>query len=220
MRATAIHLDRLLRSRPGRGESAAPPALLLLGVFVGGAMIYGAVMGAFSLRPLQMFYAAVKVPMLLGITFLLSLPSFFMLNTLLGLRGDFARTMSAMLSAGATFTLTLLALAPLTAFWYASSSDYEIAILFNSLMFTIATNMAHLVLRRRYRPLIAADRRHAWVLRVWIVTFIFVGIQMGWVLRPFVGSPFTATRFFRADAWSNAYELVGKMVWSVAQRAG
>ena len=27
------------------------------------------------------------------------------------------------------------------------------------------------------------------MLRTWLVIYVFVGIQMGWVLRPFVGSP-------------------------------
>jgi hypothetical protein len=45
-----------------------------------------------------------------------------------------------------------------------------------------------LLLRRLYRPLIQQDPRHRWMVPAWIVIYSFVGIQMGWVLRPFIGS--------------------------------
>ena len=46
-------------------------------------------MGFDGPRVWQVVYSAVKVPFLLFTTFLLSLPSFFVVNTLLGLRPDF-----------------------------------------------------------------------------------------------------------------------------------
>src|SRR5690606_34363676 len=62
--------------------------------------LYGAAMGSFwsgdaGVRPLQMLYSALKVPMLLVVTFALSLPSYFVINTLLGLREDFAEAIRA-----------------------------------------------------------------------------------------------------------------------------
>ena len=39
----------------------------------------------------------------------------------------------------AGLTVILTALAPFTAFWYASGSEYHTAILFNGLMFAIAS---------------------------------------------------------------------------------
>ena len=45
------------------------------------------------------------------------------------------------------------------------------------------------ILRREYEPLIRKDREHRWMLRTWIFIYVFVGVQMAWVLRPFVGDP-------------------------------
>ena len=45
--------------------------------------------------------------------------------------------------------------------------------------------------------------------------YVFVGIQMGWVLRPFIGDPPLPVQFFREGSWSNAYEVVIQMVWDV-----
>ena len=45
----------------------------------------------------QVVYSAVKVPFLLLATFVISLPSFFVINTLLGLRGDFPHVLRALI---------------------------------------------------------------------------------------------------------------------------
>ena len=111
--------------------------------------------------------------------------------------------------------MILASLAPFTAFWYVSGSDYQPAILFNGLMFAVASVSAQWLLRREYRPLIARHPAHRWMLRTWIVIYIFVGIQMGWVLRPFIGNPGAPVQFFREDSWSNAYVVVIEMIWRV-----
>jgi hypothetical protein len=53
--------------------------------------------------------------------------------------------------------------------------------------------------------LIARSKRHRTMLRVWLLIYAFVGIQMGWVLRPFIGHPDAPVQFFRYRAWGNAY---------------
>ena len=58
------------------------------------------------------------------------------------------------------------------------------------------------------------------MLRAWLVIYVFVGIQMGWVLRPFVGNPVAPVQFFREGSWSNAYEVVLQMMLGRSQRAG
>jgi hypothetical protein len=187
-------------------------------------MFYGAVMGTYGglqeERAWQVVYSAVKVPFLLLATFLLSLPSFFVLNTLLGLRYDFARVTASLLATQAGLTVILASLAPVTAFWYVSGSTYQPAILFNGLMFAVASVSAQWLLRREYRPLILRHPAHRWMLRTWIVIYVFVGIQMGWVLRPFIGNPGAPVQFFREDSWSNAYVVVAEMVWRVVSRRG
>jgi hypothetical protein len=112
----------------------------------------------------------------------------------------------------------LAALAPYTALWYLTSGGYHEAILFNVAMFGVASLAAQSLLRRHYRPLIARDPRHRLLLRGWAGLYAFVGIQMGWVLRPFVGDPSQPTRFFRVDTWGNAYLKVVELVIDVAVR--
>ncbi len=201
-----------------RGRAVAPP----WGLVVACGIAYGAVMGGFGGfggdRAWMVAFAAIKVPLLLVATLGLSLPSFFVINSLLGVRGDFAAAVRAVVASQAGLAIVLVALAPLTILWYASSADYQAAILFNAAMFAVASVAAQALLRRSYRPLIARDRRHRWPLRAWIVIYAFVGIQLGWSLRPFVGNPDQPARFFRGGVSENAYVIVARMIWDVLRR--
>src|SRR5262245_42361962 len=143
MRAWLVSADGVLRQAPWvihRLESRRTllrlfSYLLLFGLF------YGAVMGSFRAianQPQwawQMFCSAVKVPLLLGFSFVISLPSFFVLNSLLGLRRDFGAAVRSLVAAQAGLAMVLASLAPLTLVWYASSSGYDEALLFNGAMF-------------------------------------------------------------------------------------
>ncbi len=164
---------------------------------------------------MQVVYSAVKVPLLLLATFAISLPSFFVLNTLFGLRRDLGEAIRALVATQAGVAIVLASLAPLTALWYVSFGSYQAAILFNAAMFAVASLAAQGLLRGYYRPLIARNPKHRYLLWAWIVAYSFVGIQMGWMLRPFVGSPNTPVSFFREDTWGNAYVIVGRLVWQV-----
>lgn len=197
-------VEAILRGRPSASS---------WGIVLGCGLAYGAVMGLFGGRPGQAACSAVKVPLLLGATLALSLPSYFVLNTLLGLRDDFAAAWRAVVASQAGLTIILVALAPLTAFWYASFTNYRLAILFNALMFAVASLGAQGILRRGYRSLIGRDPKHRYLLRTWIFLYAFVGIQMGWNLRPFVGTPDEPTRFFRPGPWENAYVIVAQILW-------
>ncbi|WP_406694903.1 hypothetical protein V5E97_28060 [Singulisphaera sp. Ch08] len=209
MRDLLSRADAVLRGR----SSSYPWTLLVLC-----GLVYGSVMGAFGGLIWQVVYSAVKVPLLLLATLLLSLPSYLVMNTLLGVRDDIAEAVRAIAVSQATVTIVLVALAPLTVLWYASSADYHAAILFNAAMFAVASLAAQIALTRAYRPLIARSPRHRWLLWIWIVLYAFVGIQMGWTLRPFIGSPGAPVQFFRGGDLENAYVVVARMIINVWAR--
>lgn len=219
MRSHLIGIDDLLRARPRVvvGDAPGPRRIVLMMVIFG--ILYGAVMGSFGgvtgERFLQVIYSGVKVPLLLTATFLISLPSFFVINTILGLRDDFAKALRALIATQAAMTVILASFAPFTAFWYVSSADYQMALLFNALMFGLASITAQLLLLRLYRPLIVGNPRHRIMVRLWLIIYAFVGIQMGWTLRPFIGSPNVETAFFRQEAWGNAYVEVANIIMRV-----
>jgi hypothetical protein len=215
--ATCSRVDQILRGDLIRSKGAsAAKSWHLWSILIASGCCYGAVLGSFSgggsPRVIQMIYSAAKVPLLLLVTFWLTLPSFFVINTLLGLRSDFDASLKALGSSQAVLTIILASLAPLTAIWYLSEPDYTDAIFFNAAMFLIASGAAQVSLRRAYCPLMMRNPRHRWMLRVWLLVYALVGIQMGWVLRPFIGDPNLPTTFFRRGAFTNAYMFLIQMV--------
>ncbi len=196
-------------------------AIWLLAVGSGGGF-YGAVMAAFgglsAERIEQLAYSAMKVPILLLATTLLATPSFFVLNALAGLRSDFGAAFRAVLGTQAAIAVVLAALAPYTAVWYLSTADYHEATAFNALVFAVASFAAQWQLRRRYRALEEANPRHATLRRVWVYLYAFVGIQMGWFLRPFIGDPTLPPTFLRSGTWGNAYVVIAETLWYAVTR--
>ena len=193
--------------------------------------IYGLAMGSYGFfagsRSLmeqlpQMTFSALKLPLLIAITLAVSLPSFFVINTLMGLRNDFQQAMRSIVSAQAGLTIILLSFLPLTLFFYVSltnsPSSYSAAVLFNAAMFAAASISAQILLKGYYENLVAKNVRHRWMMRIWIFLYAFVGIQAAYVLRPFIGNPNQPTTFFRKESFENAYvkvwELVSKLIHS------
>ncbi len=212
-------VDRILKGHTSIQDDSRfwETAFSLIGfVFVFG-MTYGAGMGSFGgvtgTRFYQALYSALKVPLLLLVTFGLSVPSFFVINTLLGLRTDLAYAIRSLIASQAVLTIILASLTPFTILWYVSFSSYQMALLFNGFMFGIASVSSQLVNRKFYEPLIQRNKLHRVTLHCWIVIYTFVGIQMAWILRPFVGNPGSPISFFREDTWGNAYVILFMMIW-------
>lgn len=198
------------------------PWWLLVSVTVFGSL-YGLAMGCFTgLQPnhhRQLVYSAVKVPLLLLVSCGLSLPSYFVISTLFGLRADLSKAVRSILASQVGMTVVLAALAPITLVWYASSSDYTSAVSFNGVIFIIASVAAQVLLRRFYQPLIQRDPKHRLMLIVWLLAYWFVAIQMAWVLRPFIGEPGQPPQFLRRNIFEeNAYEVVFRLISSAIRR--
>lgn len=165
-------------------------------------------------RLLHVIYTAFKVPMLLLVAFLISWPSFAVVSHLLGLGDDIRAATRALLGAQIIVAVVLASIAPLTLFWYFNVRQYETALLWNAGVFMVASLAGQIALRRSFSTLINSNRRHRFMLWVWIGVYSLVGIQLGWVLRPFIGSPFEPVQFLRLGQLSNAYVHVAKLLWA------
>lgn len=194
--------ERLLRD----GIAGTPDARTCALLGGAGCAAAGLALGAGSGDLRMACYAALKVPLLVVLTAALCLPSFYVVNTVLGLRDDFAPACRGLLAAQATLGLMLGALAPMLVFLALSVSDPYAVTLLDAAQFGVATWSAQRVLARHYEPLIARDPRHRLALRGWLVLFAFTGVQLAWVLRPFRGTEGFAVQFLRPEAFEqNAY---------------
>lgn len=215
------HADAILRGRPPfhstaeRSAAAAPIVSLALVILCFGP-VYGAVMGSYALetpeRLLQVFYSAVKVPLLLAVSTLVCLPAFFVLSATLGLFADIRASLTAILAGQAVMSITLASLSPFVLVCYASFESYDAAKFVNGGLFAVSLLGAQVVARRLYRPLIAANPLHRVMIAIWGGLYVFVAVQMSWTLRPFIGVRGMETSFFRAEPFTNAYVEMAALI--------
>ncbi|MEQ8762660.1 MAG: hypothetical protein RL885_01950 [Planctomycetota bacterium] len=219
--------DALLRTRGRFGihDERVPWSSLIVLTVLGGAL-YGFTMGSFSTvallfgqetrdPPLRIFvaiFSATKVPLLLALSTSVCLPSFFVLNTLLGLRDDFSSAMRAILAAQGTLAIVLASLSPVTLFFYCCTERYSVASITNGVVFFLATLGAQVIMRRYYRPLIVKDGRHRLALTAWLMLYVFVAMQAAWMFRPFIGDPNLSVQFVRLDEWGICYVKIWEAI--------
>ncbi len=181
--------------------------------------LYGAVLAGWR-SPRLSAYVAVKLPMLfLGTTALVAVFN-WMTASILGSGLSFRSTVFVVFGSMTIGCWILISLAPVALFFIISGVSYsgthdELRYAHNSILMThivilalagVAGNAALLKgLRRLVRPRCPA----AGLFLVWLSAFAFVGCQMSWILRPFVGSPFYPIVFMRPDCLDrNFYEFV------------
>jgi len=204
-------IEHLLRGERefASGRGAIPWLAIVVVVALFGAA-HGALIGSFTLRAEQALYSALKLPLLIACSTAMCLPSFYAINSVMGLRDDFSAALRGVLCAQAIVAVVLASLAPIVLLIYLSSDSYRGAVLVNGLAFCAASLCGQFALARHFRPLIARNRRHALACGAWLALYWFVTIQLAWVLRPFVGAPGMEPTFLRPQAWSNAYVALAR----------
>lgn len=192
------------------------PSLKELGLCVAlMSPVFGLAMGSFDVtgtRWLYAVFAAVKMPLMIGVTWGVCMPGFFALCSVLRLRDDLRECLRAIACGQAAVAFVLASLAPVLVLAYLSGVDHRWALLLSGVMFAVATLMGQVVMWRRWRELVKRAGRHRLLLAYWLAAYVFVGIQTGWMLRPFVGSPGIEPTFLRGEGFSNAYIAVWELV--------
>lgn len=211
--ASSSDIGSLLRARGAFAiDAVAVPWQRLVAVIGAYAAVYGLVMGLYGGSPEQAFVSALKIPLLILVSTSLCLPSVIVVNAVAGLHRDLPAVLRGILAAQATVAVTLASLSPFLVLLYASTSDYQSAKLCNGLLFLIASIAGQLTLSDHYRSLVLENPRHAAVRRLWWLLYALVTIQMAWVMRPFLGRPGMPVELFRAEAWTNAFVELGRLV--------
>lgn len=191
--------------------------LMLFIVFSGA--VYGAVLAGWR-SPLLSLYVAIKLPiLLLGTTGIVAVLN-WLLATIFKSGLTFRQVMAITYGSMGVAGWILLSLVPVTGFFtFAVTPSGDLArtlqMSHNCLLLT------HIVLIALAGVIGSAALRHGLAFVVspgcdpnklywsWMVPFVFVGCQLSWILRPFVGSPFYPIVFLRPDCLErNFYEFV------------
>ncbi len=155
--------------------------------------LYGLVMGL-NHSVLQAFSSALKLPALFLLTLLICTPSLHILNLLFGSNKSLGQTLAMILTAITTSAILLVSLMPITFFFFISTSDYLFFKLLNVTFFVFSGTLGIVFLLRGMYLFETWDNeegRHTrrLILYGWIILYAFVGSQMAWTLRPFMGIP-------------------------------
>ncbi len=191
---------------------------LHVAMIIVGAGLYGTAMGWWR-DPQQALFTAIKFPLIVLLTTLGNALLNAMLAPLLGLNIPFRQSFSAILMSFAVATAILGAFSPVVAFmiWNAppmspealSGSAYNFIKLTHVAIIAFAGVVGNVrlfqLLARLGGSRVVARR----VLLAWLAGNLFLGSQLSWILRPFIGSPALPVEFFRATALNgNFYENV------------
>jgi hypothetical protein len=191
---------------------------LHLAVIVLGAGCYGGAMGWWR-DPQQALFTAAKFPLIIVLTTLGNSLINAMLAPLLGLNIPFRQSFSAILMSFTIASVILGAFSPVIAFmiWSAPPLSPQAvagpAYSFIKLTHVAVITFAGVTGNARLFQLLASlgnSRKVARrVLVAWLAGNLFLGSQLCWILRPFIGAPDLPVEFLRATALhGNFYENV------------
>lgn len=191
---TEIHNGIRLRSKISSLLISSLCLFALYGGIIGSFhTLYGGQPGTFT-PPLQMFSSAIKLPMLYLITLVVCLPTLYIFNVLFGSKKSLSQHFAYLLTAISVIATLLCSFAPITLFFVITVRDHSFFLLLNVAIFAITGILGVSFLYQMMKPIAGDDtdgnvKIRTNILQLWLVLYGFVGSQLGWILRPFFGSP-------------------------------
>jgi hypothetical protein len=183
----------------GRKPLSISRLVCLLSVISAGAFLFGAATGCYVAGH-QIWITGLKVPLLFLSTLAICAPSMYILSLLIGARLSFMQALTVALTTIAVTSLILAGWAPVMFVfaWTLVPREYP-HYLFLLLLALASVGVGAVIsvwhLARGFSEMgIAANIRWR-VIVVWLLLYQFVGSQMTWLLRPFVGSSADTVRF-------------------------
>jgi len=228
----SLQLGGLLRGEPDRlrswvdGADASHICRAIL-IIVLGAGLFGAAMGSWR-APEQALLVALKFPLIILLTTLGNALLNAMLAPLLGLQAPLRALLAAVLLSFVIAASILASFSPLVFFlvWNcpamsqgsaASDLTYSLILLLHVGAIALAGVMANLRLAQLLRQLSGSKVIARRILFAWLAANLFLGSQVSWILRPFIGSPALPIQFVRPNAFQgNFYEAVFHSLQRVA----
>ncbi|MFH0794014.1 MAG: actin-binding WH2 domain-containing protein [bacterium] len=199
-------LDFLLRNHEAffRGlfeaQQVGTQALILIAsafVLLG---IYGLAMGApGGLR--QSISSAVKVPILFLISLIVCFPALFVITVLIGSKLSMIKMVTMILFAIGVSSILLASFATVAAFFAITGSGYDFMKVFHVSVFSFSGIWGMAVLWKGLAFMLRVSDLYPesgrLIMLIWIAIYAFVGAQMAWALRPFIGEPKLPFELFR-----------------------
>lgn len=170
---------------------------ILLVVF---SFFYGVVMGCYNGWE-QAISSGIKVPMFLSLTLLVCFPVFFIIQFVLGSKLGLLHMLNVILNGFLMVSLIMVAFAPIVIFFLITGDNYAFIKLLHVGIFgisgffgakTMIEALHYCCEKSKVYPKVGVV-----VFRFWVVILAFVGMQLAWNLRPFIGNRGMKFELFR-----------------------
>jgi hypothetical protein len=191
----------------------------LVGFIALACALYGAILAGWRSPELSL-YVSIKLPILFLGTMAIVAAFNWMTASILGSGLSFRSTVFVVLASMTIGCWILLSMAPVALFFLASGvsssgTAEELRYAHNAILITHIVILAlsgvvgNVALLKGLRRVVAPSCSVNALFLCWLAAFAFVGCQMSWILRPFVGSPFYPVAFMRPDCLDrNFYEFI------------
>jgi hypothetical protein len=180
--------------------------------------IYGAVMGS-TASAWQAISSAVKLPLLFLATLIICSPTLYFFNVLFGSNQSLTQNVTLMLTAITVTAVLLLSFAPIVVFFLLTTAGYQFFKLLNVVIFAVCGIIGVIFLSQGMKIVSAGGKEGAgarrWVMWLWVFVYAFVGSQMAWTLRPFIGAPSMKFELFRqlgGSFYTNIVASIGEIL--------
>ena len=161
----------------------------------------------------QMTAASIKLPLLYLLSLTVCFPVLYIVLVMMGSRLRFGQALALILMALACNALLLASCAPLALFFAFTGASYSFIKLLHVVICAFSGLWAMTALLQGLRLMCEKSDLYPLkalrILQIWVLIFGFVGTQMAWSLRPFVGEPNTPFQVFRQQE-GNFYQAVGQ----------
>lgn len=193
-------------------------ALCVLVISVG-AGLYGGAVGLWR-SPIQAGYNAMKFPLIVLLTTLANALINGMFAPLLGLNLRFRQSLLAVLMSFTIAAVVLGSFSPVVLFmvWNTPALGTDPAAAAGAHSFLLVSQVAliafagvagNLRLWQLLRQAGGSDHVAFQVMVAWLASNLFLGSQISWMLRPFIGAPQMPVEFMREDAFAGSfYEIL------------
>jgi hypothetical protein len=180
--------------------------------------IYGVVMGSNS-SLWQALSSGVKLPVLFVATLFVCVPSLYFFSLLFGSNQSLSQSFAVILTAISVTSVLLLSCAPITLFFLLTTPQYQFFKLLNVAIFSVSGLMGIVFLYQGMKIVSGSEKEGAgtrkWVLVFWMFVYAFVGSQMAWTIRPFIGAPLYPFELFRqlgGNFYTNILQSIGEIL--------
>ena len=183
------------------------------------AYLYGVVMGCYNGWE-QAISSGIKVPVFLTLTLVVCFPGFYINQFVLGSKLGLLHMLNVILKGFLMVSLIMVAFAPIVIFFLITGDNYAFIKLLHVGIFSISGFFGAKTMIEALRYCCEKSKVYpkvgVVVFRFWVIILAFVGMQLAWNLRPFIGNRGMKFEVFR-EPEGNFYLAVIDSVLDIAE---